>query len=528
MSSAAAPTSTALTADLAGDERRRHRRRRLYRARSRRRADQGRQARHRARGAGPRPRPRRRRAGVALLRGRASRPRRRRPARRRGSRRSRRQTAGSPASGPTAARSRPRSSSSASASSPRSRRWLRAGAATSQRRRGRRALPHLAARRLRDRRLRPPRQRLRRPAPASGSNRSRTRSTRRRSSPASSSATRSRITRCRGSGRTSTTSSCRPSGSAPATTRPIVRGDPDSRSWSLVYLRGGRVIALDCINAARDFVRQGAGGGRACRRPRLAGRQQRAAQIAAAGGRLGDPTVSIPAALARRLSIPVIGSPLFIISNPDLVIAQCKAGIIGSFPSLNARPLAAVRGMAPAPQRRTRPRRRALRGQFDRPQVERPADGRPRAMREVQGADGHHEPRRAARGQRGDPFVRRHRPPRRHHRRLRPQGDRQGGRRADRRRRRRRGARGHDLAVRPDPGNPPLVRRAAGTVGVDRHRRRGARGAGDGGRLRLYRLGVHRNDRGARRRPLQGDDRRHRRRSTSSIRACSPGFPAIT
>ncbi len=47
----------------------------------------------------------------------------------------------------------------------------------------------------------------------------------------------------------------------------------------------------------------------------------------------------IPASLARRLSIPVIGSPLFIISNPDLVIAQCKAGVIGSFPSLNARPL---------------------------------------------------------------------------------------------------------------------------------------------------------------------------------------------
>ncbi len=47
----------------------------------------------------------------------------------------------------------------------------------------------------------------------------------------------------------------------------------------------------------------------------------------------------IAAALARRLSIPVIGSPLFIISNPDLVIAQCKAGVIGSFPSLNARPL---------------------------------------------------------------------------------------------------------------------------------------------------------------------------------------------
>ena len=41
---------------------------------------------------------------------------------------------------------------------------------------------------------------------------------------------------------------------------------------------------------------------------------------------------------ARLLSIPVIGSPLFIVSNPDLVIAQCKAGIVGAFPALNARP----------------------------------------------------------------------------------------------------------------------------------------------------------------------------------------------
>ena len=39
-----------------------------------------------------------------------------------------------------------------------------------------------------------------------------------------------------------------------------------------------------------------------------------------------------------RLALPVIGSPLFIISGPDLVIAQCKAGIVGSFPALNARP----------------------------------------------------------------------------------------------------------------------------------------------------------------------------------------------
>ncbi len=49
--------------------------------------------------------------------------------------------------------------------------------------------------------------------------------------------------------------------------------------------------------------------------------------------------MAIPASLAKQLSIPVIGSPLFIISNPELVLAQCKAGVIGSFPSLNARPI---------------------------------------------------------------------------------------------------------------------------------------------------------------------------------------------
>jgi len=47
--------------------------------------------------------------------------------------------------------------------------------------------------------------------------------------------------------------------------------------------------------------------------------------------------MAVPAVL-QNLRIPVIGSPLFIISNPDLVIAQCKAGIVGSFPALNARP----------------------------------------------------------------------------------------------------------------------------------------------------------------------------------------------
>ena len=48
--------------------------------------------------------------------------------------------------------------------------------------------------------------------------------------------------------------------------------------------------------------------------------------------------MALPPILAERLRIPVIGSPLFIISGPELVIAQCKAGIVGSFPALNARP----------------------------------------------------------------------------------------------------------------------------------------------------------------------------------------------
>jgi len=47
--------------------------------------------------------------------------------------------------------------------------------------------------------------------------------------------------------------------------------------------------------------------------------------------------MSLPA-LFDRLRLPAIGSPMFIVSNPDLVIAQCKAGIVGSFPALNARP----------------------------------------------------------------------------------------------------------------------------------------------------------------------------------------------
>ena len=48
--------------------------------------------------------------------------------------------------------------------------------------------------------------------------------------------------------------------------------------------------------------------------------------------------MALPAVLDGRLRIPLIGAPMFIVSGPELVIAQCQAGIVGSFPALNARP----------------------------------------------------------------------------------------------------------------------------------------------------------------------------------------------
>lgn len=53
--------------------------------------------------------------------------------------------------------------------------------------------------------------------------------------------------------------------------------------------------------------------------------------------------MAVPGLFKDRLSLPVIGSPMFIVSGPELVIAQCKAGIVGSFPALNARPQSQLR-----------------------------------------------------------------------------------------------------------------------------------------------------------------------------------------
>lgn len=48
--------------------------------------------------------------------------------------------------------------------------------------------------------------------------------------------------------------------------------------------------------------------------------------------------MALPELWRGRLRLPLVGSPLFVISTPDLVLAQCKAGIMGAFPALNARP----------------------------------------------------------------------------------------------------------------------------------------------------------------------------------------------
>ena len=62
----------------------------------------------------------------------------------------------------------------------------------------------------------------------------------------------------------------------------------------------------------------------------------------------------LPASLANSLELPVVGSPLFIVSGPELVIAQCKAGIVGSFPALNARPVEKLDEWLSADRERTR------------------------------------------------------------------------------------------------------------------------------------------------------------------------------
>ena len=123
-----------------------------------------------------------------------------------------------------------------------------------QRRRSRRILPHQPARHLRDRRLRGARQPLCRRRGDPPRKRAERQRHGERAPPRRSAAIRSPTTRCRGSGRTSTTCGCRPSASVLGHDATVLRGDPAERSFSVVYLKEGRVIALDCVNRTKDYA----------------------------------------------------------------------------------------------------------------------------------------------------------------------------------------------------------------------------------------------------------------------------------
>ena len=230
--------------------------------------------------------------------------------------------------------------------------------------------------------------------------------------------------------------------------------------------------------------------------------------------------MTLPAVLRDRLRLPVIGSPLFIVSGPgagDRPVQGRRRRLVPVAERAAALAAGRVAGRDHRDAGRLGPRasrgaRRAVRGQPDRPQDQQPARGGRRALRQVQGPGGDHLAGRPRGRQRRGARLGRRRAARHHQQRLRPQGDREGRRRPDpgggRRRRPRRAA----LALRHDPGAARVVRRADRALRRHRQRPRGAGGAGDGRRPRLHRLGLHRDAGGARRPGLQGHDRRQRRR----------------
>ena len=156
--------------------------------------------------------------------------------------------------------------------------------------------------------------------------------------------------------------------------------------------------------------------------------------------------MSLPASLRDRLRLPAVGAPLFIISNPDLVLAQCKAGIVGSFPALNARPpelldewLARITEDLGA-YNRAHPDRPAA--PFAVNQIVHKSNDRLEhdlaVVRQIQGADRHHLARRAARRSTTPCIPMAASCCTTSSTTVRAQGDREGRRRPDRGRRRRR------------------------------------------------------------------------------------------
>ena len=179
--------------------------------------------------------------------------------------------------------------------------------------------------------------------------------------------------------------------------------------------------------------------------------------------------MALPNILKDKLRLPVVGAPLFIISHPALVIAQCKAGIVGAFPALNARPISQLDEWlheiteALAAHDRAHPERPAA--PFAVNQIVHKSNARLeedmaltvkwKAPIVITSLGAREDVNAAVHGYGGADAARHHQQP------LRPQGDREGRRRLDRGRGRRRRPRRVDLAVRADSGHPRMVRRAA-------------------------------------------------------------------
>ena len=216
----------------------------------------------------------------------------------------------------------------------------------------------------------------------------------------------------------------------------------------------------------------------------------------------GPRPLPIPVQFQGRLSVPAVAAPMFLVSNPDLVVESCRAGIIGTFPALNNRSsedyeawLVEIRERLDRIERDTGRPLRAVRRQPDRAQEQPAPAGRPRNLDQAQGAADHHVARRREGAGRRGARLWRARVPRRHQHAPRPQGGRSRRRRPDRGVRRRRRTCRPAQPVRADSGNPRVLRQDDPAVrrDVDRPPRRGRAHARR--RPRLSRHALHRDAR---------------------------------
>ena len=219
--------------------------------------------------------------------------------------------------------------------------------------------------------------------------------------------------------------------------------------------------------------------------------------------RRNETEMPLPASLVGTLELPVIGSPLFIVSGPELVIAQCKAGIVGSFPALNARPvekldewLTRIEDELGEYKARASGRRRSRPIAVNQivPRLQRPADAGHGDLRQAPGAASS-SPACGRRPKSSTPrtptaasvfhdvinVATRARPP-------------SGRRRPDPGLRRRRRARRHAVAVRAAARSAQILRRAPSLLsGAISDGASIARGAGDRRRPRLHGHALHRH-----------------------------------